>query len=107
MRRTHPTPATGMLAASDTSAATPSLWNGLVRRAGVRSHEASAASGLTSSSLVFAVEQVDRLWSMSERLVPPNPDEDEPVDTASPDALDERVAERVQRLADDARVSTF
>ena len=56
---------------------------------------------------MFAVEQVDRLWSMSERLVPPNPDEDEPVDTASPDALDERVAERVQRLADDARVSTF
>jgi hypothetical protein len=36
-----------------------------------------------------------------------NPDEEERVNSASPDALDERVAERVQRLADDARVSTF
>jgi len=53
------------------------------------------------------VEQVDRLWSMSEKLVPLNPDEQERVDAVGPDALDERVAERVQRLADDARVSTF
>jgi len=36
-----------------------------------------------------------------------NPDEAEQVCAASPDALDERVAERVRRLADDARVSTF
>jgi len=53
------------------------------------------------------VELVDRLWSMSETLVPLNTDEDEPVDGASRDALDERVTERVQRLADDARMSTF
>jgi hypothetical protein len=44
---------------------------------------------------------------MSDKLVPLSPDEEERVDTASPNALDERVAERVQRLADDARVSTF
>jgi hypothetical protein len=53
------------------------------------------------------IEQVDRLWSMSETLVPSNSSEEERVDTASSDVLDERVAERVKRLADDARVSTF
>jgi hypothetical protein len=53
------------------------------------------------------VEMVDRLWSMSERLVTLNPDEAERIDAIGAEALDERVAERVQRLADDARVSTF
>jgi hypothetical protein len=53
------------------------------------------------------VEQVDRLWSMSTTLVPLNSDEEERVDSAGLDTLDERVAERVQHLADDARVSTF
>jgi len=53
------------------------------------------------------VEHVDRLWSMSEKLVPSRPDEEAAVDSSSPGALDGRVAERVQRLADDARVSTF
>ncbi len=53
------------------------------------------------------VEQVDRLWSMSDKLVPLSPDEEQRVDATSPNALDERVAERAQRLADDARVSTF
>jgi hypothetical protein len=53
------------------------------------------------------VELVDRLWSMSGTLVPLNPDEKKRIDTANPDAFDERMAERVQRLADDARVSTF
>jgi hypothetical protein len=53
------------------------------------------------------VEQVDRLWSMSETLVPLTADEKHRLGTESPDALDERVAGRIQRLADDARVSTF
>jgi hypothetical protein len=53
------------------------------------------------------VEQVDRLWSISEKLVPLNADEEERVATVSSDDLDQRVAERLQRLADDARVSTF
>jgi hypothetical protein len=53
------------------------------------------------------VEQIDRLWLMAETLVPLNPDEEERVDTANPDAFDERVADRVRHLADDARVSTF
>jgi hypothetical protein len=53
------------------------------------------------------VEQVDRLWSMSETLLPINRDAEERVDITSRDALEDRVAERVQRLADDARVSTF
>jgi hypothetical protein len=44
---------------------------------------------------------------MSTTLVPLNSDEEERVDSAGLDTLDERVAERVQHLADDARVSTF
>jgi hypothetical protein len=52
-------------------------------------------------------ELVDRLWSMSTTLVPLSSDEQKQVDSAGLDALDERVVERVRRLADDARVSTF
>jgi hypothetical protein len=44
---------------------------------------------------------------MSTTLIPLSSDEEERVDTAGLDTLDERVAARVQRVADDARVSTF
>jgi hypothetical protein len=52
-------------------------------------------------------EQIDRLWSISEKVVPLSQDEEKRVSKLDLASLDERVAERVRRLADDARVSTF
>jgi hypothetical protein len=52
-------------------------------------------------------KHVDGLWSMSDKLVPLNPTEAERIDAVDLGSIDERVADRVQRLADDARVSTF
>lgn len=50
-------------------------------------------------------EQVDRLWSIGG--TPPEPAETPEDDRDRDDPLAGRVAERVQRLADDARISTF
>jgi hypothetical protein len=52
-------------------------------------------------------DQIDRLWSLSAEPVSHDPGEKEHVETVDTGAFDERVAERVRRLADDARVSTF
>jgi hypothetical protein len=53
-------------------------------------------------------DQVERLWSLSEVMVPTTEDDvTAEATSAAPDTYDERVAERVQRLADDARISTF
>jgi hypothetical protein len=50
-------------------------------------------------------EQVDRLWSIAEKVVPLSEDEHANVDSASSDIYDLRVAERARHIADDARIS--
>lgn len=52
-------------------------------------------------------DQVDRLWSMCEKLVPQQEDEAAQLEKADISPLDQRVADRAKELADDARVSTF
>ena len=52
-------------------------------------------------------EQVDRLWSLSEKLVPLGQDDQARVDSVDPGTFDARVVERARHLADDARISTF
>lgn len=50
---------------------------------------------------------VDRLWSLAEKVAPVNVAEGDLAAIYSEEVLAERVAARVQRLADDTRVSTF
>lgn len=52
-------------------------------------------------------EQVDRLWSLAETLVPLTKAEERRIHKEGGQLFDERVQERVRRLADDARISTF
>jgi hypothetical protein len=51
-------------------------------------------------------ELVDRLWSISEKLAPSGEDEHDS-DSVELGTFDQRVADRVRQLADDARISTF
>jgi hypothetical protein len=52
-------------------------------------------------------EQVDRLWSISEKTAPLGQDEVKRVNELDLSSLDERVSRRARHLADDARISTF
>jgi len=52
-------------------------------------------------------EQMDGLWSISEKVVPLSQDELKRVSKLDLASLDQRVAERARHIADDARVSTF
>lgn len=52
-------------------------------------------------------DEVERLWTMSEALVPISGEEAAAVAAAGTEVFDQRVAERVRRIADDARVATF
>jgi hypothetical protein len=51
-------------------------------------------------------DQVDRLWSIAEKLAPLRHDEEESIESAA-DIYDQRVAERALHIADDARISTL
>ena len=52
-------------------------------------------------------EQVDRLWSLAETLVPLTKAEERTLTKDSGQLFDERVQERARTLVDDARISTF
>jgi hypothetical protein len=52
-------------------------------------------------------EQIDRLWSISEKDVPLSQDEEKRISNLDLASLDQRVAERARHIADDARIATF
>jgi hypothetical protein len=52
-------------------------------------------------------ELVDSLWSLSEKLVPLSPAEEQQASKDGERLFDERVRARAHKLADDARISTF
>jgi hypothetical protein len=52
-------------------------------------------------------DQVDRLWSISATIVPLPQDETARVEKFDSGSYDQRVADRVRQIADDARISTF